>query len=104
MLSKTRPGSIFCPAAIAAHPYDARIELGDDFDEISLSGHYLVNVFIDSRHFVGTCGKHFDAAVCQLVFYLAETECIFGLSSRHFAACAMGGRRETGRGKASLAS
>ena len=45
--------SILRGAPILAHLDDHRIELTDDLDQIGLSRHHRVDVFISSRSFVG---------------------------------------------------
>ena len=46
--------SIFRGFAGGRHLYEARVEGGADFDEISLVGHDVIDVFVDHRDFVET--------------------------------------------------
>ena len=50
--SQSRLNLVFGAAAVAAHHYDARHKLTDDVDQVRLSGHHVVDVFIGTRNLV----------------------------------------------------
>ncbi len=72
--------SIFRAAAIAAHLDDAGIEASDDLDEVLLSGHDGIDVFVDKRNFVRPSRKHADPTLGELL--LDGTEMILLLRLR----------------------
>jgi hypothetical protein len=59
-------GLVLGLAAIAAHLDDPRIKPGKDIDQVLLLRHDDIDIFVYSRHFVGSGRQDFNVAISRL--------------------------------------
>ena len=80
---------IFWSASVAAHHYDSRHEFGDDFDQIRLGSHDVVDVLISPWDFVQTTGQQPNVLTVKMIPPFFPVKILLGFGTRHTTTSAM---------------